>query len=71
MVCVQERAETVEAQLAEVTNEVQELRVRQKQLEARNHLLEKVAVLNKQTDQSSNPSSEQVAFCSRHKKHTC
>ena len=38
----------IETQLAETTQQLQELKLRQKQLEARNHLLEKVAVLNKQ-----------------------
>ena len=48
-VSVQERSQTVEAQLAETTKQLHDLRVRQKQLEARNALLEKVAKLNQQT----------------------
>ena len=44
----QERSQTVEIQLSETTKQLHELRVRQRQLEARNALLEKVAKLNKQ-----------------------
>lgn len=44
----QERSQTVEMQLSETTKQLHELRVRQRQLEARNALLEKVAKLNKQ-----------------------
>ncbi|KAL3132930.1 hypothetical protein ABBQ38_006844 [Trebouxia sp. C0009 RCD-2024] len=43
-----ERCHTIEAQLSETTKQLHELRVRQKQLEARNALLEKVAKLTKQ-----------------------
>ena len=45
---LQERSELIEAQLAETTSQLHELKLRQKQLEARNQLLEKVAVMNKQ-----------------------
>ena len=38
----------MEAQLCETTSQLHELKLRQKQLEARNNLLEKVAVLNTQ-----------------------
>jgi len=44
----QERSHTVEAQLAETTTQLHELKLKQRQLEARNHLLEKVAALHKQ-----------------------
>lgn len=43
-----ERSVTMEAQLFETTSQLHELKLRQKQLEARNNLLEKVAVLNTQ-----------------------
>lgn len=42
-----ERSQTIEAQLAETTSQLHDLRLRQKQLEARNHLLE-LAAANKQ-----------------------
>lgn len=45
----QERSHTAEAKLLETTAQLEELQVRQRQLEARNLLLEKVARLNKQT----------------------
>lgn len=45
---VQAVSEMIETQLAETTEQLQQLKLRQKQLEARNNLLEKVAVLNKQ-----------------------
>lgn len=41
------RSRSIETQLAEATAEVRELKVKQGQLEARNQLLEKVALLNK------------------------
>ncbi|DBA70363.1 hypothetical protein WJX79_000172 [Trebouxia sp. C0005] len=44
-----ERSHTAEAKLLETTAQLEELQVRQRQLEARNLLLEKVARLNKQT----------------------
>jgi len=44
----QERSETIEAQLAATTSQLHDLKLRQRQLEARNDLLEKVAALNKQ-----------------------
>ena len=48
--CVaQERSHTAEAKLQETTTQLEELQVKQRQLEARNLLLEKVARLNKQT----------------------
>ncbi|DBA68459.1 hypothetical protein WJX79_009497 [Trebouxia sp. C0005] len=43
-----ERSETIEAQLATTTSQLHALKLRQRQLEARNDLLEKVAALNKQ-----------------------
>ncbi|KAL0023825.1 hypothetical protein WJX77_009006 [Trebouxia sp. C0004] len=43
-----ERAQSIEAQLSETTKQLHDLRIRQKQLEARNALLEKVAKLNQQ-----------------------
>ena len=45
---VQERDQTLEAQLAETTNQLHNLRLKQRELEARNSLLEKVAALNRQ-----------------------
>ena len=45
----QERSHTAEAKLLETTAQLEELQVRQRHLEARNLLLEKVARLNKQT----------------------
>ena len=44
----QEREQTIEAQLAETTSELHNLRLKQRELEARNSLLEKVAALNRQ-----------------------
>ncbi len=44
----QERSSTTEAQLAETTSQLHNLKVRQKELEARNALLEKLARLDKQ-----------------------
>ena len=43
----QARSKSIETQLAEATAQVRELKVKQGQLEARNQLLEKVAMLNK------------------------
>lgn len=43
-----ERAQNIETQLSETTKQLHELRIRQRQLEARNALLEKVAKLNQQ-----------------------
>ena len=62
---VQERSQSIEAQLAETTSQLHELRLRQRQLEARNSLLEKVAALNKQQDSDylRSPSGEQVLIC--------
>ena len=45
----QERSRTAEAKLLETTAQLEELQVKQRQLEARNLLLEKVARRNKQT----------------------
>lgn len=45
---MQERAQNIETQLSETTKQLHELRIRQRQLEARNALLEKVAKLNQQ-----------------------
>ena len=45
----QVRSATVESQLAETTAQLQELREKQKSLEARNTLLEKLMKLNKQS----------------------
>lgn len=50
---MQERAQNIEAQLSETTKQLHDLRVRQKQLEARNLLLEKVAKLNQQPSQEA------------------
>ena len=47
-VCVQERSSTTEVQLAETASELQKLKIRQRELEARNALLEQLANLNKQ-----------------------
>ena len=55
IVFVQERSQNIEIQLSETTKQLHELRVRQKQLEARNALLEKVAKLHQQP---SNDASE-------------
>lgn len=46
---VQERSHTAEAKLLETTAQLEQLQLRQKQLEARNVLLEKISRLNKQT----------------------
>ena len=43
-----ERAQTTEMQLAEATSQLHDLRLKQRELEARNSLLEKIAALNKQ-----------------------
>lgn len=51
----QERSHTIEAQLSETTKQLHELRIRQRQLEARNALLEKVAKLNKQPSGEAPP----------------
>lgn len=51
----QERSHTIEAQLSETTKQLHELRIRQRQLEARNALLEKVAQLNKQPSGEAPP----------------
>ncbi len=58
---LQERTETVEAQLAETTAQLHELKLRQRQLEARNNLLEKVAALNKQQSMEDRLLSSDVA----------
>ncbi len=47
-VCVQERCSTTEVQLAETASELQKLKIRRRELEARNALLEQLANLNKQ-----------------------
>lgn len=47
-VCVQEQCSTTEVQLAETASELQKLKIRQRELEARNALLEQLANLNKQ-----------------------
>ena len=68
---LKERAQTTEAQLAETTSQLHDLRLKQRELEARNTLLEKIAALNKQqplldssqnsaNTQSNNGSSRQV-----------
>jgi hypothetical protein len=44
----QERSTTTEAQLAETTSQLHNLKLKQKELEARNALLEKLARLDKQ-----------------------
>ena len=63
LLCLQkERDQTIEAQLAETTSELHNLRLKQKELEARNSLLEKVAALSRQQslqpDTPSNAKSE-------------
>ena len=45
---IQERTHTTEAQLAETTSQLHSLKLKQRELEARNCLLEKIAALNKQ-----------------------
>ncbi len=45
---MQERSSTTEVQLAETASELLKLKVRQRELEARNALLEQLANLNKQ-----------------------
>lgn len=50
---MQAKSQTIEAQLAETTAQLNELKVKQKQLEARNMLLEKVAALNRQPSTGS------------------
>ena len=44
---LQARSRSIETQLAEATTQLRDLRTKQSQLEARNQLLEKVALLNK------------------------
>ena len=51
----QVRSATVESQLAETTAQLQELREKQKSLEARNILLEKLMKLNKQSADAQAP----------------
>jgi len=53
LISAQERSANIEAQLAEATSQLQHLRLRQRQLEARNRLLE-LAAANKQ---SASPAS--------------
>lgn len=55
--CSQVKSQTLEVKFAEVTAELQELRDRQKPLEARNALLEKLMQLNKQSLQPPAPLS--------------
>lgn len=50
------KSQTIEVQLAETTAQLNELKLKQKQLEARNALLEKVAALNRQPSTGSSPS---------------
>ncbi len=52
---LQERSSTTEAQLAETTSQLQALKLRQKQLEVRNTLLEQLATLNKQHSLQEGP----------------
>ncbi|DBB14398.1 TPA: hypothetical protein ACH3X3_004698 [Trebouxia sp. C0006] len=52
-----ERSTTTEAQLAETTSQLHNLKLRQKELEARNALLEKLARLDKQQKQQQEPST--------------
>ncbi len=54
---VQERSTTTEAQLAETTSQLHNLKLKQKELEARNALLEKLARLDKQHKQQQEPST--------------
>ena len=49
---LQDRAQTAEAQLAETTSQLHSLRLKQRELEARNHLLEKLAALDAQQTKS-------------------
>ena len=79
----QERDQTIEAQLAETTSELRSLRLKQRELEARNNLLEKVAALSRQPSsqddhgaskqaQAGNRSTAQVLhvqYQQRHCKH--
>lgn len=50
---LQARSRSIETQLAEATAALREMRAKHSQLEARNQLLEKVAVLNKAQTSSS------------------
>jgi len=68
----QEKSHTLEAQLAETTAQLQELKDRQKPLEARNALLEKLMQLNKrslQTPVASTPSGEEARSLLAHLQH--
>ncbi len=49
----QARSRSIETQLAEATAQLRDMRTKQGQLEARNQLLEKVALLNKNAETSS------------------
>jgi len=49
----QARSRSIESQLAEATAQLRDMRTKQGQLEARNQLLEKVALLNKHAESSS------------------
>ena len=60
-VLTQERDQTTEAQLAETTSELRNLRLKQRELEARNNLLEKVASLSKQQSSQNDPASNRKA----------
>lgn len=51
---LQEREQTTEAQLAETTSQLHNLRLRQRELEARNNLLEKITALHKEQTSPSN-----------------
>lgn len=57
------KSQTLEDRLAETTAELQELRDRQKPLEARNALLEKLMQLNKQSLQQSPGRTDQARKC--------
>lgn len=53
---LQARSRSIETQLAETTAALRDMRAKHSQLEVRNQLLEKVAVLNK----AQTPSSDQI-----------
>lgn len=57
----QERDQTIEAQLAETTSELRSLRLKQRELEARNNLLEKVAALSRQSSSQDDQGASKQA----------
>ena len=55
IVSLQEHRQTAEAKILETTAQLEQLQISQRQLEARNFLLEKVVYLNKQTAEACEP----------------